>query len=56
MMALGAADPVPQHKRAAAGALRDWARARRAAAQRLITAAAADRAGEAAASICAAPP
>ncbi|KIZ01095.1 hypothetical protein MNEG_6868 [Monoraphidium neglectum] len=46
MMALGAADPVPQHKRAAAGALRDWARARRAAAQRLITAAAADRAAD----------
>lgn len=45
MLALGAADPVDAHKRHAAAALRDWVVARRAAAQRMITAAAADRAG-----------
>jgi hypothetical protein len=43
MLALGAADPVAPHQRAACAALCDWVAGRRAAAQAVITAAAADR-------------
>ncbi|GBF94053.1 hypothetical protein Rsub_07321 [Raphidocelis subcapitata] len=43
MLALGAADPVAPHRRGACAALRDWAERRRGEAQRMITAAAADR-------------